>query len=89
MLNHPTLNRRLQKGQGMWGHARKDHMTNIGKILGGCGKQSEKGADKPKKDERIGWSKLRRMGMMGKWMEAKTQLGIGVKLTIGSPLSVY
>jgi hypothetical protein len=29
------------------------------------------------------------MGMMGKWMEAKTQLGIGVKLTIGSPLSVY
>jgi hypothetical protein len=29
------------------------------------------------------------MGMMGRWMEAITQLGIGVKLTIGSPLNVY
>jgi len=54
MLNHPALNKRLQKGQGMWGHAREDHMMDIGKFLGGCGKQSEKGVDKPKKDERIG-----------------------------------
>jgi hypothetical protein len=29
------------------------------------------------------------MGMMGGWIEIKTQLGIGVKLIIGSPLGVY
>jgi hypothetical protein len=29
------------------------------------------------------------MGMMGKWMEDGTQLGIGVKPTINSPSSVY
>jgi hypothetical protein len=57
MLNHDVLNRKLQKGQGMWGHARKDHMTNTGKIHSGCGKWSKKGADEPKEDERISWSK--------------------------------
>jgi len=29
------------------------------------------------------------MGMMGGWREVTTQLGIGIKLTIGFPLSVY
>ncbi len=28
-----------------------------------------------------------RMGTMGGWMEVTTQLGIGIKLTIGSPSS--
>jgi hypothetical protein len=36
--------------------------------------------DEPKKDEVISQSKLRGMGMMGKWMEVGTQLGIGIKL---------
>jgi hypothetical protein len=64
-------------------------MTDIGKKFSGGGKRSEKRANEPKDDERIGWSKLRRMGMMSRWMETIKQLGIGVNLTIGSPLGVY
>jgi hypothetical protein len=52
MLNLIALNRRLQKGQGTWGHAREDHMTNTRKTHSGCGKRSEKGADEPRDDER-------------------------------------
>lgn len=40
--------------------------------------QGEKRVDGPKKDERTGQSKLSRMGMMGRWMEIGTQVGIGV-----------
>jgi hypothetical protein len=64
-------------------------MTDIRKVLNGCGKQSEKGPDTPREDEKTGWSKLRRMGMMGRWMEAGTQLGIRVKPTSGFTLGVY
>jgi hypothetical protein len=38
------------------------------------------------KDEEIGWSKLKRMEMMGVSMEVGTQLGIRVELIIGSRL---
>jgi hypothetical protein len=85
MLNCATLNRWLQKGQGTWGHARKDHMTNIRKIHSGCGKRSKKGADEPRDNERTSWSKLKGMEMMGKWIGVGTQLGTGVKLSTSSP----
>jgi hypothetical protein len=39
--------------------------------------------------ERISQSKLGRMGMTGEWMEVRTHLGIGVKLTIGSPSGAF
>ncbi len=29
VLNPPTMNRRSQEGQGMWGHGGGDFMTNI------------------------------------------------------------
>jgi len=35
-----------------------------------------KGANRPKEDEGISHNKLKRMGMMGRWMEVETQLGI-------------
>jgi hypothetical protein len=52
----------------------------------GCGKWGKKKANGPRKDEGTGQSKLGGMGMMRGWMEANTYLGIGVKLTINSPL---
>jgi len=54
MLNGAALNKQLQKGQGTWGHAKKDHMTDIRKVLNGCGKQSEKGPDTLREDEKTG-----------------------------------
>ncbi len=48
-----------------------------------------KAGDGPRKDERTNQSKLKGMGMMGEWKEAKAQLGIGVNLTTSSPLDVY
>ncbi len=59
---------------------------NTGKTFNGCGEQGGKGANRPRKDEGTSHSKLRRMGTMGEWMEAKTQLGIRVKLITSSPL---
>ncbi len=73
----------LQEGQGMWGHEGEDCMTYIGKVLSGCGKQGEKRFGGLREDEGIGRNKLEGMGMMGKWMEAKAQLAIGIKLIIG------
>jgi hypothetical protein len=73
----------------MRGHGGKDRTTNIGEALSGCGEQDRKGVDGPKEGEGISQSKLERMGMMGKWMEAETHLGIGVKLIVGSPLGAY
>ncbi len=70
----------------MWGCRREDPTTNIGEVHSGCSEQNRKGFDGRRKGERIGRSKLKRMGMMGKWMEVGTHLGIGVKLTFGSPL---
>ncbi len=59
---------------------------NVGKTLNGhCGR-SGKSANGPKEDERTSQSKLKRVGMMGGWMEAGAQLGIGVKLIICFPL---
>ncbi len=45
----------------------------------GVASEAKKGAHKSREDERIGQSKLRGMGMMGKWMEVGTELGIEVK----------
>jgi hypothetical protein len=70
----------------MWGCRREDPTTNIRKVHSGCGEQNRKGFDGRRKGEGIGRSKLKRMGMMGKWMEVGTHLGIRVKLTFGSPL---
>ncbi len=70
----------------MWG---RGGTTNKGEALSGCGEQDGKGANKPKKGEGIGWSKLKKMGMLGEWMEVGTHLGIGVKLIVGSPLGAY
>jgi hypothetical protein len=41
---------------------------------------TSKGEKRPmdqKKDEGISWNKLGRMGMMGKWMETRAQIGVG------------
>jgi hypothetical protein len=51
--------------------------------------EAEKRANGPKKDEGTCRSKLIRMGMMDKWMEAKAQLGVGVKLAINFSLCAY
>jgi hypothetical protein len=83
------LNRQPQKGQGMQGHGRNNCTMNAREAFSGCGRRGWKRADGPNEDEGIGQSKLRRMGMMGGWMEVKIQLGTRVKLTIGSPLGVY
>ncbi len=37
-----TLNRRLQEGQGMWGHEGEDCMMDIGKVLNGCASEVKK-----------------------------------------------
>jgi hypothetical protein len=58
----------------MQGHGREDHMTDMGEVLNGCGKQDGMKVDKPKEDEGIGRGKLRRMGMMGRWIEVGTHL---------------
>jgi hypothetical protein len=47
-------------------------MTYTKKAPIGCGKQGGKGANEPRKDERTSRNKLRRMGMMGRWMEDGT-----------------
>jgi len=64
-------------------------MIDIGQTPNGCGGWSEKRANGPRKDEGTCRSKLRRMQMMGKWMEAKAQLGIGVKLTTNFSSCAY
>jgi hypothetical protein len=84
----PTLNRWPQEGQGMWGHKGEDYKIDITKTPSGCGEWGEKKANGPKEDEGIGQSKLKGMGMMVKWMETRTQLGIKVKLITGFPLGV-
>jgi uncharacterized membrane protein len=61
-------------------------MTKIEEITNGCDVRNKKKVDGPKEDEWINWRKLRGMGMMGEWMEAKTQLSIQVKLIINFPL---
>jgi len=63
-----TLNKQLQKGQGKQGRKGEDRMTDIRRTLCGCGKQNGKWVDKPKEGEGTGRSKLRRMGMMSKWI---------------------
>jgi hypothetical protein len=72
MLNPPTLNRWLQKGQGTWGCQGENRTTNTREAPNGCGEQGGKGASGPRKDEGISQSKLRRMGTMGGWMEVGT-----------------
>ncbi len=79
------MNRRLQEGQGMLGHGGKDRMTNTWEGLNGCGKRDGKGSNGPKKGEGTSWSKLKRMGIMGKWIEVGAHLGIGEKLIAGTP----
>jgi hypothetical protein len=64
-------------------------MTNIGEILNECGEQGANGANRPREDERTSNSKLGRIGMMGKWMEPKAQLGKGVKLITSFPLGAF
>jgi hypothetical protein len=39
--------------------------------------------------EGISRSKLGGMGMTSEWMEVRTHLGIGVKLTVGSPSGAF
>jgi hypothetical protein len=51
-------------------HQINDRIINTRETSSGCCGWSEKRADGLKKDEGICQSKLRRMGMMGKWMEA-------------------
>ncbi len=51
-------------------------MMDTRKILNGCGKEGEKWADGLKEDEGTSQTKLRRMGMMGEWMEVGSQLNI-------------
>jgi len=51
-------------------------MTNIEEVFCGCGQQKGKKVNGPKKDEGTSRSKLGRMGMMGRWMEARAQLGV-------------
>jgi len=72
VLNPLLLNRWLQEGQVMQGHKGEDLITNIGKSPSGCGRRGEKKANELREDEGIGWSKLGRIGMMGKWMEVET-----------------
>jgi hypothetical protein len=51
----------------MRGHRGKDPMTDIGESPSGCGRQGRKKANELKKDEGSSWSRLGRMGMMGKY----------------------
>ncbi len=83
------MNRWSQEGQGTQGHGRKDHTTNVGETSIGCGRQGRNRTNGPIEDEGTSWSKLGGMGMISGWMEVGTQLGIGVKLTIGFPLNVW
>ncbi len=41
--------------------------------------------DEPKEGEGIGQGELRGVGMMGKWMEARGHMGIGITLIASSP----
>jgi len=66
----------------MRGRIREDYTTNTKKTPNGCGEWDKKGANRLKKGEGSGW-KLKKLGMMGRWMEAKAHMGIGVKLTTG------
>ncbi len=50
----------------------------------GVASETERGTNRPKKGERSGQNKLRKMGMMGGWMEAKAHMSIKVKLTAGT-----
>jgi hypothetical protein len=50
---------------------------------------AKKRAHKLREDERIGQSELKRMGMMGKWIEVGMELGIKVKQTTSSSSSVW
>ncbi len=82
-----ALNKWLQKGQGIHGCGGEDYMTDTRETPSGCDEQGGNRADGLKEDERISWSKLRRMGMIGEWMEVEAQLGIGVKLITNFPSS--
>jgi hypothetical protein len=73
----------------MWGHEGEDCMINIRKAPNGCGEWDGKKANGTRMGERISQSKLGRMGMTGEWMEVRTHLGIGVKLTIGFPSGAF
>ncbi len=50
------------------------------------GKQTRKKANKPWENEGIGWSRLKGMGIMARWIEVGAHLGIGVKMITSSPL---
>jgi hypothetical protein len=54
-------------------------------LVGVTGKVEKRTMD----DEKTSRSKLGGMGMMGKWIEVGTQLGIKVMLTISFPLGAY
>ncbi len=69
----------------MQGCKREIRMANIEEVTNGCDVWNKKKVDGPKEDEWINWSKLNGMEMMGECMEAKTQLGIRVKLIISFP----
>jgi len=49
----------------------------MGEIFSECGKWNKKGVNGLKEGERITWGKLKRMGMMGRWMEARAHMGKG------------
>jgi hypothetical protein len=68
----------------MSSHRKKDRTTDTREAPSGCGEWDEKGVDKPREGEGTSQGKL---GGMGGWMEAGAHLGIGIKLTIGFPLS--
>jgi hypothetical protein len=46
-------------------------MVDIREALNGCGGEGGKRVDRPKEDEGTVRSKLKGMGMMGKWMEVR------------------
>jgi hypothetical protein len=55
----PTLNKWPQEGQGTWGHEGEDYKIDTREAPSECGGWGEKRANKPKKDEGIGQSKLK------------------------------
>jgi hypothetical protein len=55
----------------------------------GCGERDRKRANEPKEGEGIGQGELRRMGMMGEWMEIGAHMGIGVTLIASSPSNAH
>jgi hypothetical protein len=84
-----TQNRQSQKGQWTWGCKGKDRTTDMKEAPSGCGEWNGKGANGPREGEGTSQSKLRKMGMMGGWMEVGAHLSTGIKLTTGSPSDGY